>query len=118
MVLVVVVSPADVVVVVSPADVVVVDVERSQGGVEMTLLSSVTAPVLARRRPLIVAPVRTAMDVEAMMVPTKLVVVSTVADEPTCQKTLQPWAPFSRTMELAGAVVRLDPAWKIKTASL
>jgi len=50
-----------------------------------------------------------------MMVPTKLVLVAIVADVPTCQKTLQAWAPPVRVTVLDEAVMRLDVAWKIQT---
>lgn len=57
-IVVVVEPPGDVEVVVElPPPVVVVDVELSQRGVVMTFSSRVTAPLPARRRPLIVAPV-------------------------------------------------------------
>jgi hypothetical protein len=56
------------------------------------------------------------IDVNAKMEPTKLVVVPMVADEPTCQKTLQACAPFSRITELADPVVKVEPAWKMNTA--
>ena len=39
-----------------------------------------------------------------------------VAELPTCQKTLQAWAPLIRLTELAEAVVSVEPAWKTKTA--
>jgi hypothetical protein len=54
---------------------------------------------------------------KAMMVPAKVVVVSSVAELPTCQKTLQACAPLvSRTVE-PGAVMSVLPAWKMKTPS-
>jgi hypothetical protein len=37
-------------------------------------------------------------------------VVPIVADEPTCQKILQAWAPFSNTTLLPEAVVKVEPA--------
>ena len=44
--------------------------------------------------PCSVAPVFRAIDVRAMIVPLKLVVVSGVAELPTCQETLQAGAPL------------------------
>ena len=42
--------------------------------------------------------------------------VPKVADDPTCQNTLQASAPFTRAIVAELAPVRVDPAWKIKTA--
>src|SRR4029450_3859753 len=58
------------------------------------LLSSVTVPVCARRRPLTLAPVCRVMLVSARMFPTKVVVVPRVAELPTCQKALHAWPPL------------------------
>jgi hypothetical protein len=63
------------------------------------------------------APVVAVIEVNANTVPTKLDAVPKVAEEPTCQNTLQAWAPFIRAIELALAVVRVDPAWKMNTAA-
>ena len=52
-----------------------------------------------------------------MMVPTKVLPVPRVAELPTCQKTLQAWAPFSSLTTLFDAVTRVDDAWKTKTES-
>ena len=38
-----------------------------------------------------------------------------VAELPTCQKTLQAWAPFSSSTTLFEAVTRSDDAWKTNT---
>jgi hypothetical protein len=46
----------------------------------------------------------------AMIVPTKLVVVPSVAELPTCQYTLQGWAPLIKLTELPGPVMSVDPA--------
>jgi len=56
---------------------------------ETVLVSSVTAPVCARSLPAMVAPVLRVMLVSAKIFPTKAVVVPSVAELPTCQKTLQ-----------------------------
>jgi hypothetical protein len=57
------------------------------------------------------------MEVNARTWPVKSVVVPKVADEPTCQKTLQACAPLISSTLLPLAVVRVEPAWKIKTAA-
>ena len=82
----------------------------------MVLVSSVTEALRARARPVRVAPVFRPVDCSDMMVPTKLVSVPSVAELPTCQKTLQGEAPLIRTTLLADAVVRVEPIWKIHTA--
>ena len=51
-----------------------------------------------------------------MIVPRKVEPVPSVAELPTCQKTLQAWAPLIRLTLLADAVVSVEPAWKTKTA--
>ncbi len=56
------------------------------------------------------------MDAKARIFPSKLVAVPSVAELPTCQKTLQGLAPLiSNTLELL-AVMRVLPIWKMKTA--
>ncbi len=50
------------------------------------------------------------MDVCARIVPTKLVVEPSVAELPTCQKTLHACAPPSRMTLALEAVVSVDPA--------
>jgi hypothetical protein len=116
-VVVVVVPPALVVVVVALVVVVVVEVARRQVGTVIVLSSIVTAPPSASARPLMVAPVSSVIEAVARIVPAKLVVVPSVAELPTCQKTLHACAPFSRVTELDDAVVRVDPASKMKTES-
>jgi hypothetical protein len=84
--------------------------------VVMVLVSNVTAPVRASSLPWIVAAVVAVMLAEAMMVPTKCVPVPSVAEEPTCQKTLHACAlPASRTVVLE-PVVSVEPIWKMNTA--
>jgi hypothetical protein len=117
-VLVVVVDPG-VVVVVAPGVVVVVVVVGSCAAhvdVVMVSVSNVTAPLLASTRPSTVTPVVTVMEVRARMVPRKLESVPSVAELPTCQKTLQDWASLIKLTWLADAVVSVEPAWKTKTA--
>jgi hypothetical protein len=65
-----------------------VGVEVTQVGLVMVLSSRVTAPFLASARPSMVAPVVTEIDVRARMLPTKVEFVPSVAELPTCQKTL------------------------------
>ena len=81
----------------------------------MLFESKVTAPFCARRRPSTVAPVVTVMDIAATRTPTKVVVVPSVAEEPTCQKTLHGNAPSTKVMVAAEAVVRVEPILKIKS---
>lgn len=107
------------VVVVEPTVVVVVGegADAKHVGTLMVLASSVTAPLRASTRPWRVAPVLSVAEVKARMVPTKLLEVPKVAELPTCQNTLQACAPFSSTTVLPDAVISVDPAWKMKTAS-
>ena len=53
------------------------------------LLSNVTAPVRAKRAPLLVAPVVAVMLASARTFPLKLLVVPSVAELPTCQTAPQ-----------------------------
>lgn len=117
-VVVVVVGGAVVVVVVVVGGGVVVDVGGgvTQLGRVMTLLSRLTCPLRASTRPFTVVPVCTEMEVNAMMVPTKVVLVPRVAELPTCQNTLHGEAPLIRATVLPDAVINVDPAWKMKTA--
>lgn len=119
-VVVVVVGGAVVVVVVGGAVVVVVVVGGgvvvdvgggvTQLGREMVLLSRVTAPLRASTRPFTVVPVCTEIEVNAMIVPTKVVLVPRVAELPTCQNTLHGEAPLMRATVLFDAVINVDPA--------
>ena len=61
----------------------------------IVFVSSVTAPLRASTRPSTVAPVVSVMLVSARIVPRKLEPVPSVAELPTCQKTLQACAPLS-----------------------
>jgi hypothetical protein len=79
-------------------------------------VSSVTAPFLASKRPSTVAPVVAVIDVRARMFPTNTEPVPSVAELPTCQKTLQDWAPLIRKTLLFDAVVSVDAILKMKTA--
>jgi hypothetical protein len=108
----VVVVAAKVVVVVAK---VVVVVAAAHVGLVMVLSSSVTAPLRARTRPSTVAPVSSVAEVKARMLPTKVLVVPKVAELPTCQNTLQAWAPSISLTVLLEAVVSVDTAWKMNT---
>jgi hypothetical protein len=61
-------------------------------------------------------PVVAVIVVRARMVPLKVEPVPSVAELPTCQKTLQAWAPLIRFTLLPDAVTSVEPAWKMKTA--
>ena len=50
------------------------------------------------------------------MFPLKEEPVPRVAELPTCQKTLQAWAPPMRFTTLPDAVISVEPTWKTKTA--
>ncbi|SPZ39568.1 Uncharacterised protein [Rhodococcus wratislaviensis] len=110
-VVVVVVGGAVVVVVVVGGGV-VVDVGGGvpQLGRVMVLVSRVTAPLRANTRPFTVVPVCTEIEVNAIMVPTKVVLVPRVAELPTCQNTLHGEAPLMRATVLFDAVINVDPA--------
>ena len=111
-------SPGVVVVVTPPPEPVVVVVDAA-GHVPlvMVLVSSVVAPLRANVLPSAVAPVVTVIDVKARTVPVNTEFVPSVAELPICQKTLQGDAPPMRLTRLAEAVVSVEPAWKMKTAS-
>ncbi len=89
----------------------------AQLGTVIVSLSRVTAPVWASARPTIVLFVVTVIDARARIVPVKLEPVPSVAELPTCQNTLQAWAPPIRTTWLAEPVVSVEPIWKMKTAA-
>jgi hypothetical protein len=55
----------------------------------MVVLFKVTAPFLARSLPLTVELPSSVIDVKASTFPIRVVEVPNVADDPTCQKTLQ-----------------------------
>jgi hypothetical protein len=116
---VVVVVTGRVVVVVVPPAVVVVVVVVVVGGTaahceaSMVFALSVTLPVWAKTRPCTVALLRSETEVNAMIDPLKFVVEPSVADEPTCQKTVLGVTPPVKTTELADAVVSVETAWKM-----
>ena len=79
---------------------------------ETVLESIVTEPFCARSLPSTVAPATRVMLVSAKIFPTKLVVVPSVAELPTCQKTLHGAAPLISTTDEPLAVVRVLPDLK------
>ena len=87
-------------------------------GLVMVLLSRVTAAVRARTRPSMVTPVVTVIDANAITVPRIVEWVPSVAELPTCQKTLPACAPLIRFTPLAEAVMRVDAVLKMNTAPL
>ena len=68
----------------------------------MVLASRVTAPVLARHLPSSFAPVLNVIDCIASIVPLNTDVVPNVAEEPTCQKMLEAFAPPLKITFLPG----------------
>jgi hypothetical protein len=82
----------------------------------IVFVSRVTSPFRASARPTRFAPVCMVMLVSAMTVPTNVVPVASVAELPTCQYTWQGLAPRMSATVLLLAVMRVDPAWKMKTA--
>ncbi len=82
----------------------------------IVLVSRVTAPLRASTRPETVAPVFTVIEVSASTLPTRCEPASSVAELPTCQKTLQAWALFVSVTVLDEAIFSVEPAWNTKTA--
>jgi hypothetical protein len=77
----------------------------------IVFVSRVTAPLRARALPSrMLARVVRVMLVSARMLPWNAVSVPSVAELPTCQKTLHAWAPFVRLTEDVGSTVRVLPA--------
>ena len=81
----------------------------------MVFVSRVTAPARARRRPSTVAAVFAVIDCRAMTVPWNCASVPSVAELPTCQKTLQEFAPPVMTIDVAEPMIRVDAAWNTHT---
>jgi hypothetical protein len=81
----------------------------------VSLALIVTVPFLASARPARVPPF-SVMLANAMIFPAKLLPVWMVAEEPTCQYTLQEDAPPAKTTLAPVAVVRVLPIWKIHTS--
>ena len=87
-----------------------------QVGLVIVSVSRVTAATLASARPKMVTLLLTEIDCWARMVPWKVVPVLRVAELPTCQNTLQAWALPMKLIVVPVSVVRVEPAWKMKTA--
>ena len=63
-----------------------------------------------------VAAVLAVIVAEAMTVPTNRVPVPSVAEEPTCQKTLHACAPLTIETEVFDPLISVEPIWKMNTA--
>lgn len=87
-----------------------------QLGLLIVLSSRVTAPVRASKRPEMDAPVLAVTEASAMMLPTKRELVPSVAELPTCQKTLHAVAPPVSATTLELEVMSVLPAWNTNTA--
>jgi len=87
-----------------------------QVSLTIVLVFRVTAPFRANSWPWNPAPFFALIEIRASTDPTKEELVPKEADEPTCQKTLQAWAPPVKTTELALAVMSVDAVLKINTA--
>jgi hypothetical protein len=117
---VVVEAGGDVVVVVAGAAVVVVvGGVRSHPGWVKVSPPNVTSPFRANACPSTLTPSVMVIELKAMIVPVKLVVVAVApsdAELPTCQKTLQACASFSKRTLLDPSTVRPLPTWNMNTA--
>src|SRR6185436_10218321 len=82
----------------------------------IVLESKVTAPFRANSLPSTAAPVVTVMEVKARMLPLKTEVVPSVAELPTCQKTLAALAPPLRITWRPTVVVSVERIWKFQAA--
>lgn len=78
--------------------------------------SSVTPPVRATSEPFTCAPVVAEIAIPAMMCPTNVEEVPSVAEVPTSQKTLQAWVPLVSVTVLPLAVLKSEAVSKINTA--
>jgi len=103
------------VVVVDPSVVVVVPGAVSHVGAMNVSLIKVTAPLRARARPRTVTLSFRLIEVRAMTLPTIVELVPSVAELPTCQKTLHSWAPLISDTVLPVAVMSDESVWKMKT---
>jgi hypothetical protein len=88
----------------------------AQAGTVTVESSRDTDPFRASSRPDTVDPVSAVMEVSASTLPTKVVPVPSVAELPTCQNTLQAWAPPVSAIVVFEAVMSVVPAWKMNTA--
>jgi len=85
-------------------------------GVLIVLLRRVTAPFRAKALPFNTALVFSEMEENASIFPEKAALVPTVAELPTCQKTLEAWAPLIKDTTLLFAAVSVLAIWKINWA--
>src|SRR5438128_8398684 len=92
------------------------EADGAQPRTETLFVSIVTAPVRARARPIMFAPVFSVMLASARIFPTNVVVVPRDAELPICQKTLQGEPPLIMRTDEALAVVSVLPILKMKTA--
>jgi hypothetical protein len=95
---------------------VVVAVGVMQASLTIVLVFKVTAPFRANSWPWMLDPFFALIEILASTDPTKEELVPKDADVPTCQKTLQAWAPPVKIIELAVAVVSVEAVLKINTA--
>src|SRR6476619_2377035 len=90
-----------------------------RGSIDQGQEPTAGGPVVgARTRPSMVTPVVTVIDANAITVPRIVEWVPSVAELPTCQKTLPACAPLIRFTPLAEAVMRVDAVLKMNTAPL
>ena len=82
----------------------------------IVLVSRVTEALRASNRPVTVAPVVAAMDVNANTVPTNTEFVPSVAELVTCQNTLHGLPPLMICTVLFDAVMSVLAVWNTKTA--
>ena len=80
------------------------------------MVSKVTAATRANALPSSDAPVSIDMAWSARMIPLKTEVVPRVAELPTCQNTLNAWAPPLKMTCRPEVTVSVDAIWKMKTA--
>ena len=85
-------------------------------GLVTVLESRVMAAPMASSRPSTATPVFTVMALATSREPANVESTPSVAELPTCQNTLQAWAPLTSTTWLFTPVMSVDPAWKTKTA--
>jgi hypothetical protein len=92
-----------------------VEGSRLQVGLVKVSLSNVTAALRASARPWTVTLLVTVIEVSARMFPRKTELVPSVAELPTCQKTLHSWAPLISVTVLPDPVISVELVWKMKT---
>src|SRR5665213_838095 len=92
------------------------DTNNTAFGAVTVFSYNVTAPFLANARPSRVAPSLIVIEVSASMFPLKSEDVPSVAELPTCQKTLAACAPLVRITLQPVVVMSVDTIWKIQTA--